>query len=326
MRSIKEFFKSNDLLRRFVKRLKIYKEYLYDAGEYSKYYLEIAEHEGNPKYRIMLLVHSLEKGMCMPNLRPFGQQKAVQLKEILQSVGRKEDMEFEYDLGISTLFSWVSFFQENGWEEDNTVESVKAFLSGKAITHDAGRKIFLYPRSALETGQFTETVLSRHSVRDFEDGELDKGDIEYALQLFVEAPTACNRQMCKIYLVKKPTVIDLLNKTVLGVGGFNKSTMHYFIVTYDIAAFDFFGERNQGYLNAGLVAMNFANGLHARGIGSCFMQWANKRSEDIIVRKALGLKKSEKIAIVLGAGYYKEESFIPCSCRRSIKDVFSVVE
>ena len=132
--------------------------------------------------------------------------------------------------------------------------------------------------------------------------------------------------MCKVYQVKKQDVKELLNKTILGVGGFNREAMTYFVITYDIAAFDFFGERNQGYMNAGLVAMNFVNGLHFKGIGSCFMQWANKRSEDVKVRKALGLSDSEKIAIVLGAGYYKDTYIIPCSCRKSIDEVFKVVE
>ena len=235
-------------------------------------------------------------------------------------------MEFEYDLGVSALSAWVSFFDQSGWKRDDSVGEVEQFVNEKPVMYQAGRKEHLHPRTTLENANFTEVMLSRHSVRDFDDRELMDGDIQYALNMFIEAPTACNRQMCKVFLVKNPEVVELLNKTVLGVGGFNKKTMHYFIITYDIAAFDFFGERNQGYLNAGLVAMNFANGLHARGIGSCFMQWANKRSEDANVRKALRLKNSERIAIVLGAGYYKEKSLIPCSDRRNINDIFSIVE
>ena len=326
MSKIKESFKTNNGLRRFVKKLKIFKEYYHDACDYSKYYLESAESKGKPKYRIMLLIHSLEKGMCMPNPRPYGQQKALQLTKILKEYGRRSDMEFEYDLGVSALSAWVSFFDQSGWKRDDSVGEVEQFVNEKPVMYQAGRKEHLHPRTTLENANFTEVMLSRHSVRDFDDRELMDGDIQYALNMFIEAPTACNRQMCKVFLVKNPEVVELLNKTVLGVGGFNKKTMHYFIITYDIAAFDFFGERNQGYLNAGLVAMNFANGLHARGIGSCFMQWANKRSEDANVRKALRLKNSERIAIVLGAGYYKEKSLIPCSDRRNINDIFSIVE
>lgn len=324
--SIKELLKKNDLLRRFVKTVKIYIEFLGDAKDYSYNYLESAEKRGNYKYRIMLIVHSLEKGMCMTNLRPFGHKKVVQLVDILSKTGRNKAIQFEYDLAISVLFAWVKMFEDNGWEIDVAVNAVKQFLKDKTKIYEAGKKKYLCPEFNSENRDFSKVMLSRHSVRDYEEKELEEKDIEYALQMFVEAPTACNRQMCKVYQVKNSEVVELLNKTILGVSGFNKKSIHYFVITYDIAAFDFYGERNQGYFNAGLVAMNFANGLHARGIGSCFMQWANKRSEDLIVRDALGLNSSEKIAVILGAGYYKEESIIPSSCRRSINEVYRIVE
>lgn len=323
MLPIKERLKSIDSFRRIVKKIKIYKGFFHDAVDYSKYYLESAERCGNPKYRIMLLVHSLEKGMCMKDLRPFGQQKAIQLKEILEKNGRKSGMEFEFDLGLSILSTWISFYDNNGWTKNNNVVSIERFLEGKSAVYQAGRREYRIPSLELKNENFTEVMLCRHSIRDFADRNLNIEDIDYAVQMFLEAPTACNRQMCKVYYIKNRTIVDLLNKTVLGVGGFNKDTLNYFIITYDIAAFDIFGERNQGYLNAGLVAMNFANGLHARGIGSCFMQWANKRSEDENMRKALKLGKSERIAVVLAAGYYKEDSYIPCSVRRPTNEVYN---
>lgn len=323
--SIKESLKQNNVLRRIVKKCKIYIEYLGDAKDYSGNYLEAAEKKGNSRYKILLLVHSLEKGMCMPEPRPFGKQKVKDLMKLLDNADRN-NMEFEYDLGISILSAWVDLYDEYAWEKDETVLETESFISDKKVVYKAGKKEYAFPREILDRGDFSEVMLSRHSVRDFQDRELAADDIDYALGMFLEAPTACNRQMCKLYYIKNSDVISLLNSTILGVSGFNKSTMHYFIVTYDMAAFDFYGERNQGYLNAGLAAMNFVNGLHARGIGSCFMQWANKRAEDIKVKNALGLSKSEKIAIVIGAGYYTDISHIPCSCRRNVKDVFSIVE
>lgn len=321
--SIKEFLKTNDTLRRIVKKIKIYKEYMNDASDYSKHYLEIAEKNGNTSYRIMLLIHSLEKGMCMPNSRPFGQQKAVKLKNLLEQYSEKAA--FEYKLGISTLRAWVCFFDEHEWKNDKTCEQIRSYLVDKKSEYEAGYKVYPAPKEILVEANFERVLLSRHSVRDFQDREIEKDDLNFALQCFIEAPTACNRQMCKVYQVKDKDVKNLLHKTVLGVGGFNHNTMTYFIITYDMAAFDFFGERNQGYMNAGLVAMNFVNGLHFRGVGSCFMQWANKRGEDLAVRKALGILDSEKIAIVIGAGYYTDQSVIPCSCRRTIEDVYRVV-
>lgn len=328
MASLKDKLKSNNVFRRVVKTMKIYYEYMYDAANYSKYYIEPAKKKGNYKYQIMLYVHNIEKGMCMPEseLRPFGYKKIVELKKILSSYPENSRQDFEYQLAVSALKAWVKFHETHNWVDDK-VESIKQFTTKLSNTSlQAGNKIFDRPTEAIKKGTFYDLLITRHSVRDFEPDEIKQEDLEFALKCFVEAPTACNRQMCKVYQVKNSEVKKLLNKTVLGVGGFNKEAMNYFIITYDTASLLFYGERNQGYFNAGLVGMNFVNGLHARGIGSCFMQWANKKSEDILVRNALKLSQSEKIAVVIGAGYYKEKSVIPCSCRKPVNDIFKVVE
>ena len=210
--SLKEFLKSNDTLRRIVKKMKNYKEYMNDAKDYSKYYLEIAEKNGNINYRVMLLIHSLEKGMCMPNSRPFGQQKAVSLKKLLDQYSDKRI--FEYRLGISTLQAWVAFFDEHEWKNDKICEQIRTYIADKKNEFEAGYKVYPNPKMILSEANFEKVLLSRHSVRDFQDREIEKEDLDFALKCFVEAPTACNRQMCKVYQVKSQDVKNLLHKTV----------------------------------------------------------------------------------------------------------------
>lgn len=68
----KELIKQNKTIRKTGKTLNIYKEFLSDARGFSSSYIEAAEEKDNYKYSILLLAHSLEKGMCMPTPRPFG--------------------------------------------------------------------------------------------------------------------------------------------------------------------------------------------------------------------------------------------------------------
>lgn len=324
MIDIKQIVNKNNTLRRFVKKVNIFKEYMADAKEFSDYYLEMAEKKQEHEYQVMLLIHSLEKGMCMPELRPFGQQKAKELMCILSRC--KEIKAFEYDLGVSALKAWVDFFDEHDWKNDRVCENVRNFLDGRKVKYLAGRKSFQDPSHILSDGKFEDILLSRHSVRNYEDCPINYDDLKFGLKCFINAPTACNRQMCKIYQIKNSNIRQILNRTVLGISGFNCDTVTYFIITYDISAFKFSGERNQGYVNAGLAAMNFVNGLHYRGIGSCFMQWSNKRTEDKMVRRAIGLPDNEKIVIAIGAGYYRKNSIIPCSVRRSLNEIYFVVK
>lgn len=321
----KESLKRNDWLRRLVKKVKIYAEFMHDASDFTKYYMESAEKKGNCNYRIMLLVHNLEKAMCRyGELRPFGYDKAQKLVDVL-SCKSNNIGEFEYNLACKTLKAWVEFFKEQNWDAEKAIKIADKFLEVPCEGEAAGYKKIDNINQYIESQNIDDVIFSRYSVRDFQDRELDKADIEYAINAFIKAPTACNRQMCKVYYIKDKSAHELLSNTILGVGGFNKDTVHYFIITYDISAFDFFGERNQGYLNTGLTAMNFANALHARGIGSCFMQWSNRRSEDKNVRKILKLPESERIGVVLGAGYYLETNIVPCSCRKAVSEVYQEI-
>ena len=318
---MKEFFKKCVFLRRFVKMLKNYKEFFYDAKDFSNNYEEVAETRGDYKYRLLLFIHNLEKGMCMEKPRPFGKEKVETVIKILKRATREELEQFEYQLAIAVLKSWVQFFEEKGWEIDDDVQNYIVSLCSSNIKAGASK----FRNVDVKTGTFEDVIFTRRSVRDFSEKPLDEEDIDFAIRCFIATPTACNRQMCKIYRIKKEKNIDLLQSKILGIGGFNLKTVNLFIVTYDIAAFEFYGERSQGYLNVGLAAMNFANGLHARGIGSCFMQWSNSRMDDYLVRMELGIPESERIGVVIGAGYYRDEVLIPKSTRKPKELIYKIL-
>lgn len=86
--------------------------------------------------------------------------------------------------------------------------------------------------------------------------------------------------MCRLISVKSTKTKAEFNKIIIDLPGFNKEHVNFFIVTYDLAAFAYLGVRWQGLFNAGLCTMNFVNALHAKGIGSCCLQWSNRHSED----------------------------------------------
>lgn len=188
----------------------------------------------------------------------------------------------------------------------------------------SGCKQYIAPAQDMSK-QYNEVISTRSSVRDFKVGELRQKDVDFAIDCFIKTPTACNRQMCGILYVKNPDIKKLLDERVIGLPGFNKATTHYFVITYDLQAFAYSGERQQGMLNAGMCTTNFINALHAKGIGSCCLQWSNNPTEDMEMRRALGLLKSEKIAIVIGCGYYKEINQIPCSIRKPKKEIYHVL-
>ncbi len=323
----KQLIKSNKFIRQIGKKINIQKQFKQDAYDFGKYYLESAQTNGDWKYAILLHVHSLEKGMCFDNPRPFGAEKAIELVKMLSTYPDRQKNEFEYLMGISILFSWIEFYKKQGWEKEFGYIEIKNYLIDKNKYNVLKTGVQKYtPEYTVDYSETIEkSLFSRHSVRDFQDKKIDFADIQFALKWFIETPTACNRQMCRVYYINDKSIKDLLNEVVIGIPGFNKSTVQFFVITYDLACFAYSGERQQGMFNAGLCTMNFINGLHVKGIGSCCLQWSNKYYQDSKVRKMLKLKESERIGIVIGAGYYLESYNIPCSVRRSTEDIFKVI-
>ena len=325
--SLKEIIKDNTMVRRIGKQVKIYYEFLHDAKYFSHNYIEMAEKKGNYDYTIMLLVHSIEKGLCMNNPRPFGHKKILQLIGILDNITDTSKSCFEYRLGVEAVRSWSSFYENRNWINEDGYKQAKQFIA-KVQHYDlnVGSKRYKPCYSEKDVDTIESVLLSRHAVRDFKNEKLKMDDIKSAMTWFLETPTACNRQMCKVYYIDNEKIKKILHETIVGISGFNKETVNYFIITYDVSAFAYSGERHQGMLNSGLCSMNFINGLHVRGIGTCCLQWSNKHSQDKYIHSLLSLKESERIALVIGAGYYLEESLIPSSVRKDTEDILKIVK
>ena len=324
---IREFLKKNKTIRKIGKKINIDSQFRQDARDFNAFFEESAREKGDFRYSIMLLVHSLEKGMCFPDPRPFGFDKVKELMKLLHAYPEEKREEFEYKLGVSALNAWESFFASRGWTDDPVFAEAAGFLKEHPADPEiaAGWKEYRPAGSAADETAFAELLSSRCSVRDFQDRKIERKDMEFALRCFTETPTACNRQMCRVLYVEDPEKKELLNSVLIGIPGFNRKTVQFFVISYDLAAFAYSGERQQGLFNAGLCAMNFINGLHVKGIGSCCLQWSNKGVQDRKVRSALGLAESERIGVVIAAGYYLESNTVPCSVRRSPEDIFRTV-
>lgn len=221
--SFTEVIKRSKTIRRIGKSLKIYKEFLNDAHGFSSSYIEAAEEKENYKYSILLLVHSLEKGMCMPSPRPFGGSKVEKLIELIKNY-QGDSSDFEYKIAVETLFSWKKFYEKHGWSNEKTYQEVNDFLTSynepEFVTGSKRYSYKAFPQE--EINGFEHILFSRHSVRDFKKQNLMKSDVDFAVKCFQEAPTACNRQMCKVFLVKSNNVKNLLDETLIGISGFNK--------------------------------------------------------------------------------------------------------
>lgn len=278
------------------------------------------------EYELLLEIHKLEKGFASTKPRPFGIDKVRKIITLLEIYKKeKYEMGFSSNLAYSSLEEYLKFYESKNWKDKKEYSLVKEFMSNNNsyITLPVGavdiHKENFIKDSSIDYSKFLD---SRKSVRNFSNKNLKESDITKAINMAIKTPTACNRQMCNIYFMKNDNSKKIIEKYAQGLGLFNLENANYFLITFDISANYFIGERNQGWFNAGLMTMNFVNSLHSLGIGSCCIQFGNSFDEEKKIKKILNIPKSERIAIIICCGYYDDISRVPYSTRKNIRDIY----
>lgn len=131
--SIIDSLKKIDFLRRWVKECKTLREYMIDAYSFNKYYMEKCDKNRNYDYHMLMLVHNIEKGMCMPYLRPFGEEKILMLINMISAYEIKnQDKDASvYKMAVSIVFQWKLFYEKHGWSI-KSYEIVSTFINNHA--------------------------------------------------------------------------------------------------------------------------------------------------------------------------------------------------
>lgn len=327
---MKEKIKKIPLFRKTFLRIKQFlsiSEYLHDYNHFIHNYMYSNDSSSKLSYRALLLVHSIEKGMTNDKIRPFGKYKIFELMSILKELEkRKENNIFSYIISVNLLREYNRIYIENGWNTNEYEEFVKVekFLSRQKKIDN----INIMPQRINNTDiknhyniNYEDFVNSRHSTRTYKNKNINRNDLEYCVRCAIKSPSACNRQMCKIYYIENKDLKDLITKNRQGFNNFDIKSANIFLVTFNTSAFSFIGERNQGYFNAGLFTMNFCNALHSKGIGSCCVQFGSKFKLEKKLKKQIGISNAERIAVIISAGYYSDQFTVPASIRKSNSDI-----
>lgn len=324
--SLKKKLKSVDSLRQFVKRIKIHREYFYDARFMSSHLLDGGRESSHEQYRIMLRVHSLEKGMAYRTPRSFGAAKAIALAHMLENASVETRTSTAYRMGESVLRAWQKFHTDREDRNSDAFETVNRFLVSAeepdVESCEAGvRTISERDPKAWATLPFDEFVSSRHSTRRYSGQEVADDLLDEAVHLAMLSPSACNRQMVRLHVIDDPAGKRLLYNTLHGTGGVDYDTCRMGLITYDSRSLEFYGERNQGYLNAGLFAMTLVYALHWKGVGACLLQFGNTAAEERALIRGLGIPEYERAAVGISFGHLESSDVVPASVRRGVVEV-----
>ena len=163
----------------------------------------------------------------------------------------------------------------------------------------------------LNSNELEKIIKSRRSIRWFEKKEISENILNKILDTVNWASNSCNRQVAKIYITSdKNKIIECMKQnsgaTCMNIPpyflSFVADTRNYIMPT----------ERNLGYIDVSLGAQNVMIMAESYGIKTCVLNWShNKKNNDILLRKNLGIPDYELIIFNMVLGYGKKNVLAP---------------
>lgn len=276
---------------------------------------------------ILLLAHSLEKGMGIENPRiGFGRKKAEMLiSEINVYASCSCDLsdKYIYSEAMSVLDSYIRFSLKNGTDVSELLNEYDKLLNKYgtytplAAGYNESNSSSLY--EDINYDSILNFFSSRHSIRSYDKRSVSQDDMDKVLSLASRAPSACNRQTVKVFWTNDKEKVDKINEYVPGNQGFENAIPNWAIIAADR---DMFGEKEalQWYIDGGIFVSHLILAFHACKIGCCVFQLPIALENMDKIRSVASIPDNFDVVCAVGFGYAKENVKYLSAARKPVSD------
>ena len=305
---------------------RIHRCFAYDRRRFLRYSMHRCPSKQSALASIIATYHVVEKGLTMPEPRlGFGRDVVLRLISELNQFAEKygtDEMQFQHALGV--IAEYHQWHQSEKSELSNDVELqigqlLRKFSFPASQQIDMTRDAYFSKANA----PFPEFSASRHSVRHFE-GSVSLEQIKQAVSLANNAPSACNRQPCRVHVVKDKELIAKCLALQNGNRGFGHLADKLLVLTTDLrCAWE--TEQKDIFFNAGLYAMNLCYALHFYKVAHCMLNWSRLPKFDEELHSLLKIPIEETPAVLIACGKAPKMFRIANSAKKDSKDSLRIV-
>ena len=250
------------------------------------------------------LYHVIEKGLCMPNRRlRFGRERLMMLIEKCDGYYKHFGVDSQLAYAIAIIKEYDELHKSEKYELDSQLQS-KIDMLLRSFPNIQAAKQVSYTREqyfSKTAASFDEFSKSRHSMRHF-SGNIPLETIEKAIDLAKNAPSACNKQPVRVYIVSDTMNVKQVLDMQQGNRGFGQTIDKVLIVTTQFSGCTRYSERYMPFMDAGIFTMNLLYSLHYYHVGAIPLVWLNSKKRDMELRKLVGISSDEIPAIIVGTG------------------------
>ena len=153
---------------------------------------------------------------------------------------------------------------------------------------------------------FSQLANNRQSCRDFNDKPLEKEVIDKIIELSMLAPSACNSQPWKMYVVTEENMLKSVAKTLqdMMMNKFTNKAKAFIVLgecdaTLKLGASLKFDRNHFVKYDIGQISAYITLAAESLGVSSCIIGWINEKD----LKKALSMPENERCSIVIALGY-----------------------
>ena len=250
-------------------------------------------------YQIVIVSHTIEKGLSLENPRPgFGKKKIEQLIGLMDRYdGTLGD--FPVAMARGALSKYVSHHRELGIQ-DPVLDRVEAFVATSREQVDCVETGGLKLIDGAVAGA---TALDRRfSCRAYTMEQVSEHRLREIIARAQRAPSQCNRQSTRIHCYQDPSDIRRLLTLQGGSAGFVESVPNLFVVTSELAAWGGPGQRNQAYVDGALFSMCLMLACVDAGLQCCPLNLAKTNRAELALARVAGIPTDQRLIMMIAFG------------------------
>ena len=279
-------------------------------------------------YNLALLkrnIHRIEKGLVMrPRKDDFAAEYIIQTVKLFSC----QCKHCTFDMKKWTYDVLTEYFSVVIHQNINIITAYDIYLQITLEDNDVCSHLAMKPyklsdrkNNPVDYEQLKMLCLYRKSVRSFLAIQVEIEKLEQAIKIASLAPSACNRQPFKYFVMRKPEVAREVAKLAMGTSGFVNEINCLIAVVGDLSCFDMPYDRHLIYIDSSLSTMQLLLAFETLGLSSCVLNWPDISKKDKIISSKLNLKNYEKVVFLIAVGYANPEALTPFSCKKNVLEL-----
>jgi len=294
----------------------------------AKYYKNLKSDTNHTRVALRRNVHRIEKALLMRPRKPTFSTNYIYETVEWYSRGVKQWSDDENSYDESELI-WAhnvltKYFREV--KEVPVISEARTLFERQEYTPDtldSSPYKRSKPKNLPSYDQLLSLSMYRRSVRWYTKKKVNRRDIDDALLVARQSPTACNRLPYEFRIYDDPKLVNKISNTPFGTGGYADNIPVIAVVIGKLGSYFSNRDRHAIYVDSSLAAMSFIFALETKNISSCIINWPDFEPLEAKMQKMLGLNFDERPIMLIAIGYADPNGEVAFSQKKTLSNIRS---